>query len=281
MGLPVVAGAGGEQRVEGLLPGDVGLDADVLAQRGAELAQRLDERLALLRVTRVEQREHDDLLAVDLLGEERQRRRLAQDGPHGELVRRLGDEVAVLLQHRLRLGDRVDDQAAQHVGADGVESELEAGDDAEVAAAAAERPEEVGVLGGAGAHHLAGRGHDLGGLEVVDRHAVLAAEPAEAAAERQSGDAGGGVDADRRGEAVGLGGGVEVRERGAALDGDAARAGVDASRPSSARGRSRYRRRTWRCRRCCARRRGRRAGARCPSRSSPRGRRPTWWRSER
>ena len=83
----------------------------------AEPAQRLDERLALLRVARVEQREHDDLLAVDLRREERQRRRLAQDGPHGELVRRLGDEFAVLLQHRLRLGERVDDEAAQHVRA--------------------------------------------------------------------------------------------------------------------------------------------------------------------
>ncbi len=227
VGLPVIAGAGGEQRVEGLLPGDVRLDADVFAQGGAELAQRLDERLTLLRVARIDQRERDDLLAVDLLGEERQRRRLAQDGPHGELVRRLGDEFAVLLQHRLRLGDRVHDESAQHVGADRVESELEAGDHAEVAAAASERPEEVGVLGRAGAHHLTGRGHDLGGLEVVDRHAVLATEPAEAPAERQSGDAGGGVDADRRGEAVGLGGGVEVRERGTAFDGDAAPGRVD------------------------------------------------------
>ena len=159
------------------------------------------------------------------VGEERQGRRLAQDHPHGEFVRRLRNKFAVLLQHRLRLGDRVDDQAAQHVGADRVEPELEAGDDAEVAAAASERPEEVGVLGCAGANHLAGRGHDLGGLEVVNGHAVLAAEPAEAAAERQAGNAGGGVDAKRRGEAVDLGRGVEVRKRGAALDGDAASAG--------------------------------------------------------
>ena len=109
-----------------------------------------------------------------------------------------------------------------------MESELEAGDHAEVAAAAPERPEEVGVLGRTGAHHLTGRGHDLGGLEIVHGHAVLAAEPAEAPAERQSGDAGGGVDTDRRGEPVGLGGGVEVRERGTALDGGAAPGGVHA-----------------------------------------------------
>src|SRR5947209_2264084 len=108
-----------------------------------------------------------------------------------------------------------------------MEPELEAGDHAEVAAAAPERPEEVRVLGRAGAHHLTGRGYDLGRFKVVNRHAVLAAEPAEAPAERQSGDAGGGVDADRRGEAVGLGGGVEVRECGPAFDGKATPGGID------------------------------------------------------
>jgi hypothetical protein len=99
-----------------------------------------------------------------------------------------------------------------------MEPELEAGDDAEVAAAAAQRPEKIGVLGGAGAHHFAGRRHDLGRLQVVDGHPVLAAQPAEAAAQRQPGKAGGRVDADRRGETVGLGGCVEIREQGAGLD---------------------------------------------------------------
>ena len=187
-----------------MLPGDVRLNADVLAEGSAELAQRLDEQLALLRITRVDQRERDDPGAVDALGKEGQRRRLAQDGPHRKLVRGFGDELAVALQHRLRLGDRVDDEAAQHVGPDRVEPELEAGDHAEVAAAAAESPEQVRVLGRARAHHLTCRSHDLGGLEVVDRHAVLATEPAEATAQRQSCDAGGGVDPHRCREAVGL-----------------------------------------------------------------------------
>ena len=84
------------------------------------------------------------------------------------------------------------------------------------------------MLGRTGAHHLAGRSHDLGGLEVVDGHAKLAAEPAEAAAKCQSSDPGGGVDAGRRGEAVGLGSGIEIRKRGTPLDGDAACVRVDA-----------------------------------------------------
>jgi hypothetical protein len=56
---------------------------------------------------------------------------------------------------------------------------------------APESPEEVGMLGHAGAHYLAGRGHHLGGLEVVNGHAVRAAEPAEPPAARQSGNTGG------------------------------------------------------------------------------------------
>jgi hypothetical protein len=99
-----------------------------------------------------------------------------------------------------------------------MEPEVEAGDHTEVTAAALERPEEVRVVGRARAHDLAGSGHDLGPFQIVDGHAVLPAEPAEAAPERQPGDAGGGVDPDGRRETVGLCGGVEVREYGAALD---------------------------------------------------------------
>ena len=65
------------------------------------------------------------------------------------------------------------------------------------------------MLGRTGAHHLTGRGHDFGGLEIIDRHPVLPTKPAETSAERQPGDAGGGVDTHRCSEAVGLGGGVE------------------------------------------------------------------------
>jgi hypothetical protein len=92
----------------------------------------------------------------------------------------------VLLQHRLRLGNRIDDQASQHVRSDRVEAQLEARDDADFAAAAAQLPEEVRVIAGAGAYQVAGRRHDLGGLQIVHRHAELAAEPAEASSDAAS-----------------------------------------------------------------------------------------------
>jgi hypothetical protein len=46
------------------------------------------------------------------------------------------------------------------------------------------------VLAGAGAHHPAVGQYDLRGLERVDGQAVMAHEPAQAAAEREAADAG-------------------------------------------------------------------------------------------
>ena len=57
----------------------------------------------------------------------------------------------------------------------------ERGHDAEVAAAAADRPEEVRVLVGARPQQLAVGGDDVGGEQVVAGQAVLAVEPADAA----------------------------------------------------------------------------------------------------
>jgi hypothetical protein len=127
---------------------------------------------------------------VPRLGQERQRRRLAEHEPHRQLVRRLGHEVTVELEHLLGVRERVHDQAGKHLGADLVDLELERRHHAEVAAAAADGPEQVAVLVRVGGELVAcGRDH-RGRDEVVDREPVLAAEPAEAAAEREAGDAG-------------------------------------------------------------------------------------------
>ena len=62
-------------------------------------------------------------------------------------------------------------------------------DDAEVAAAAAERPEHVGVLVGGDREHLARRGDELDLAQRVDGEALLTHEPADAAAEGEAADA--------------------------------------------------------------------------------------------
>ena len=61
-------------------------------------------------------------------------------------------------------------------------------DDAEVAAAAADRPEQVRVRVRVRAEDLPVGGHDVGGEEVVDRQAVLPHQVADAAAGRDPAD---------------------------------------------------------------------------------------------
>jgi hypothetical protein len=97
-----------------------------------------------------------------------------------------------------------------------VQPELELGDHAEVAAAAAQRPEQVRVLLRAGPQHLAGGGDDLGGQQVVTRQPELRGEPAEPAAQGQPADPGVADRAAGSGQPVRLGGRVELRQRGPA-----------------------------------------------------------------
>ena len=67
---------------------------------------------------------------------------------------------------------------------DRVERELHRRDDAEAAAAAADRPEELGLVVAVGADEASVGGHELDGRDAVRGQAVAAREPAEAAAER-------------------------------------------------------------------------------------------------
>ena len=111
---------------------------------------------------------------------------------------------------------------------DRVQPEEERGDDAEVAAAAAQRPEEIGVLRLAGGDEAAVGEHDVGLEQIVDGQPELAREVAQPAAEGDAADAGGGDDAARRGQPEGVGGVVQIAQRRAALDAGGAGLGIDA-----------------------------------------------------
>src|SRR3546814_4138277 len=78
---------------------------------------------------------------------------------------------------RSGVGRVPEDGPGQNGGPDGVQAELERGDHAEVAAAAPQRPKQVGVLVLGRPQQLAVGGHDVDGEEVVDREAVLAHQP--------------------------------------------------------------------------------------------------------
>ena len=105
--------------------------------------------------------------------------------------------------------------------------ELEARHDAEVAAAAAQGPEEVGMLRRARPHLLSVGEHDVDRAQRVDREAVPPHQPADPAAERQPADARVRDLAGRDREAVLLRRGVELAEQGAAPDPDDRVLGVD------------------------------------------------------
>jgi hypothetical protein len=197
------------------------------ASGGGEGAERRERALAGVEVARVDEHRQDDELAVVLGGDGRHRRGVHHVGDRRELLRRglgLGDEGG---EH---LGRRGEEEHPAEDLAHLVEAELEPRGDAEVPAAAADRPEQVRVVLGIDVQELAVRGHDLGGEQVVDRHAVLADEEADPATERDPGDADGAGVAEARREAV-LCGGRRVLARGQAGAGPGgAPVGVDVER---------------------------------------------------
>ena len=108
-----------------------------------------------------------------------------------------------------------------------VQRELELGDDAEVAAASAQRPVQVRVRLGARAQRFTRRRDQFERHDVVAREAVLSGEPAHAAAEGQAADARVRHVARGRREAVCLGRVVEGAEQCSALHSCATRQRVD------------------------------------------------------
>jgi len=153
---------------------------------------------------------------VALLRDERQRRRDLERRERAQLLRRVGDELAVEAQQVGAVAQLEEHGAAVDV-LDRVQPELQRGHQAEVAAAAAQRPEEVRVLPLAGHQETAVGGHHVGRDQVVAGEPVATAEIAHAAAERQAAHAGGGDDAAGGGQAERVGGRVEVAPGGPAL----------------------------------------------------------------
>ena len=131
-------------------------------------------------------------------------------------------------RHAAPVVHRPREHSRQHVGADRVELELERRDDPEVAAAAPETPEQVGVLLLARDHELAVGGDDVARAQVVDREAVLPHQVADAAAERETSDAGVADDpaGDAKPEHLALA--VDVVVEATALDADGLGERVDA-----------------------------------------------------
>ena len=208
-----------------------------------EAAQLPQELLAALERAGVADADHQDGAPVECLGDQRQRRRLPQVDDRRQLVGCRGREVAVAAQHLGSVLEREVHRAGEH-GPELVQAVLERRHDAEVAAAPAQRPEQVGPLVLAGSDLLAVDGDEVRRQQVVDDRAVLAHQPADAAAEREPGDSGVGDDPAHGRQAVRLPWRRRARPTGPRRR--RARCG-HAGRPRSlgaATGRSRRRRRT-------------------------------------
>ena len=216
--LPVVLQARREQLVERAVQRRVGHRPDTARHRPVRPRAAARAAATLLDRARPAGDDQAHRLAVALLGDERQRRSDLEREERAQLLRRVGDELAVDAHDLAGLIDRVEDRPAVDV-VDRVQAELERGDDAEVAAAAAQRPEQVrrsrsslAVTSSPSAVTTSAE------IRLSQREAAAAREVADAAAERQPPDAGRGDDPAGGREAVGVRRGVEIAPGGAALD---------------------------------------------------------------
>jgi hypothetical protein len=169
-------------RIAGALHLDVLHGLDRVLERRAQLADRR-ERLLRIRLRSAVahlQRSHARSVA----------RRLHQGRIDVQLVGGCWRVLAPQRQHFACPRDRERDRASDDFALHRMQLELELRDHAEVAAAAPRTPVELRVLLGARVHELAVRRDDVDGLDVVDRHPELAGDAPEAAAERQTTDAG-------------------------------------------------------------------------------------------
>ena len=212
-----------ERRLEGEPAGGIE-DGDIRRAGGPKPA---DHRLALgpIGPRPRESQEHQGPVAELPVG-----RRDHERDQRRDLVGNVGRPLDVRPEGLGPARSLVDERACEDVRVKRVGAEGERGDDPEVAAAAAQAPEQVGVLGSARADMLAGREDHLGGLQVVDRQAVPAGEPPDAAAERQARDPRSGHHAHGHRERVGLGRPIDVAERRPGLDADQAGVGIDLDR---------------------------------------------------
>ncbi len=194
--------------------------------RRPELAQRAQQLGTARLVAHVDGLDDDELLTAKRLGQLRQRRELQDPADRRHLVRHRGRPGVPGVQHLRGALPREEEDAGVDLG-DGVQLHLERCDDAEVAAAAPQRPEELCVVVLVDAAQAPVGGDELDRGDAVGGEAELAGVPADAAAQRVAGDAHVGRGAVERGEAELGGAGHDVPPLGAAAHAGAAAPHVD------------------------------------------------------
>ena len=207
--LPVAADALREDRVERAVEPRVGHRGDHLANARREVAERRHRRVTgLNRPGEVHHRDRERV-AVPVLGHEGQRRRDLERREPTVGLRGIFDPFAPEAQQVARVVEFVEEQTDSD-GVDRMQLELEGRHHTEVAAAAADRPEQVVVLGLAGPHRPAISGDHIGREQVVDAQPVTAGQVADAAAQGETRNTGGRHDPTSGRQPVRVGRIVEV-----------------------------------------------------------------------
>jgi DNA-binding CsgD family transcriptional regulator len=129
---------------------------------GPERAQRGEHVVGLSPVADVVRLHDDERPAPDLRRDGRERREPQEPAHRGQLVRRPAGQPGPGVQHLGSAFDRVPQRPGVRLG-DREQAELQGGHDAEAAAAAAQRPEQVGLVLVVGPHQVpAGPGSGSG-----------------------------------------------------------------------------------------------------------------------
>jgi hypothetical protein len=156
--------------------------------RRAELAQRLQQLGAFALVAEHDRLDDHELTAAKRLRDVRDGRELEDATNRRDLVRDGGRPGMPRVENLGGALPREEEDARVDLG-NRVQLELERGDDPEVPAAAAKRPEELGVVLVVDCPEPAVRGHQLDRGDAVRGEPELARVPADAAAERVARDA--------------------------------------------------------------------------------------------
>src|SRR6185369_4680626 len=162
-----------------------------------ETFHRLDQLFTSRRIACITDRKYHSFLSMRIFRQERKRRRLSQHNPNVQVIGHRLYGLAILLQNVLRLGEGKYDQAGQYIRADRIELKLKIGNDAKVAAAPANSPEEIWILGFTRSDHPAIGRYYIRREQIIDRHSIFPAEPAKAAAKSEPGNACCGINTKR------------------------------------------------------------------------------------
>ena len=213
--------------VEHLLQLEVGHRRHELDDRRQLAADPRDDGVVLRSRPEAGDQQRDARNMVVLFGDERCGRRTHAGDDDVQLVRERRDHVLGEPEDLRRASDRPEKEAELHHRTHRVQPEVESGDDAEVAAAAADGPEQVRVLVSRDVPDATVSGDHFRRHQVVHRQSVLPGQPPHPAAEGQAADPGVADDPCGDGEAVCLRGLLALGQGGTAADGAAPRSHVD------------------------------------------------------